>query len=436
MELTADDGKSLKSLLTAVNTLVKKVEEKIDTLSERMDRNFAELKLQMHDEIAEAKTAACEALELAQQSDAKAAEALRTAVQCKEAVKLANEQRDYMKYQFEESQSEKNELQEEVNHLNNYSRKNNLVIRGITEKKDENCNELIRNFLKNNLQLSAECVDSLQIARSHRLGGPPPPGQKWVRPIIMRFSYYRDRQVVWNARAKLAKSNLTLSENFSKDTDFNRRKLYPIYNFAKKSNTYEGKVALFEDTLLVNSVKYSVNNLNSLPPDLHPKHFCSKSNASAYVFGGILSEAHPFSNWYSTPMNFDGQSYANLEQAYMYHKAIENNDMKAARAIKFTVNPRKIKKLGSAIKMPDKDKWDAQKAELMVKLVRAKFSENESLKKSLLDTGDRKLGESGRDTFFSMGLPLTSRDVLDHTKWRGKNHLGQALEIVRDELRG
>ena len=73
-----------------------------------MDRNFAELKLQMHNEIVEAKTAACEALELAQQSEAKAAEALRTAVQCKEAVKLANEQRDYMKYQFEESQSEKN----------------------------------------------------------------------------------------------------------------------------------------------------------------------------------------------------------------------------------------------------------------------------------------------------------------------------------------
>ena len=165
-------------------------------------------------------------------------------------------------------------------------------------------------------------------------------------------------------------------------------------------------MALFEDTLLVNSVKYSVNNLNSLPPDLHPKHFCNKSNASAYVFGGILSKAHPFSNWYSTPMNFDGQSYANLEQAYMYHKAMENNDMKAAPAIKFTVNPRKIEKLGSAIKMSDKDKLDAQTAELMVKLVRAKFTENESLKKSLLDTGDRKLGESGRDTLISIGSPV------------------------------
>ena len=157
MELTADDGKRL----TAVNTFVKKVDEKIDTLSERMDRNFTELKLQklMHNEIADVKTATCTALELAQQSEAKAAEALRTAVQCKEAVKLANEQRDYMKYQFEGSQGEQNELQEEVHHLNNYSRKISLAIRGITEKKDENCDKLITNFLQNNLQLSSECVD-------------------------------------------------------------------------------------------------------------------------------------------------------------------------------------------------------------------------------------------------------------------------------------
>ena len=67
----------------------------------------------------------------------------------------------------------------------------------------------------------------------------------------------------------------------------------------------------------------------------------------------------------------------------------------------------------------------------MVKLVRDKFTENESLKKSLLDTGDRKLGESGRDT-----LILIGRDILDHNKLRVKTHLGQALEIVRDELRG
>ena len=157
MELTADDGKRL----TAVNTFVKKVDEKIDTLSERMDRNFTELKLQklMHNEIADVKTATCKALELAQQSEANAAEALRTAVQCKEAVKLANEQPDYIKYQFEGSQGEQNELQEEVHHLNNYSRKISLAIRGITEKKDENCDELITNFLQNNLQLSSECVD-------------------------------------------------------------------------------------------------------------------------------------------------------------------------------------------------------------------------------------------------------------------------------------
>ena len=103
------------------------------------------------------------------------------------------------------------------------------------------------------------------------------------------------------------------------------------------------KVSLKEDNLFVNSVKYNVDNMNNLPGDLHPKHFCSKSNATTEVFGGIMSEAHPFSNWAPSPFNYEGIMYANLEQAYMYHKSVENNDVAAARAIRYTINPRDIK---------------------------------------------------------------------------------------------
>ena len=56
------------------------------------------------------------------------------------------------------------------------------------------------------------------------------------------------------------------------------------------------KVCLKEDNLFVDSVKYNVDNMNSLPGDLHQKHFSSKSNATTEVFGGIMSEAHHFSN--------------------------------------------------------------------------------------------------------------------------------------------
>ena len=123
--------------------------------------------------------------------------------------------------------------------------------------------------------------------------------------------------------------------------------------------------------VFVNSVNYNVDNVNNLPGDLH---FCNKSNATTEVFGGIMSEAHPFGNWAPSPFNYERIMYANLEQAYMYHKSVENNDVVAARAIRYTVNPRDIKARGSSMKVIDHDKWDNMKAGLMVNLVSDKFT--------------------------------------------------------------
>ena len=195
-------------------------------------------------------------------------------------------------------------------------------------------------------------------------------------------------------------------------------------------------VSLKEDNLFVNSVKYNVDNMNNLPGDLHPKHICSKSNATTEVFGGIMSEAHPFSNWALFPFNYEGIIYANLKQAYMYHKSFENNDVAAAHAIWYTVNPRDIKARGSSIKVIDHDKWDNMKAGLMVNLVRAKFTQNDNLKKMLMDTKEKQLGETSRDPFLSIGSPLTRNYVLDTSEWTGANHLGLALHTVKDELCG
>ena len=51
--------------------------------------------------------------------------------------------------------------------------------------------------------------------------------------------------------------------------------------------------------------------------------------------------------------------------------------------------------------------WNAVKGDLMLELVRAKYGQNDDLKQLLLDTGSRRLGETGKDSFFSIGLPLT-----------------------------
>ena len=69
-------------------------------------------------------------------------------------------------------------------------------------------------------------------------------------------------------------------------------------------------------------------------------------------------------------------------------------------------------------------------------VLREKFTQNEDLKTQLLDTAQLKLGETGRDQVFSIGLSLTNPEVLNINKWkRNGNKLGIALEKIRNELR-
>ena len=80
------------------------------------------------------------------------------------------------------------------------------------------------------------------------------------------------------------------------------------------------------------------------------------------------------------------------------------------------------------------DNWNAVKGDLMLELVPSKYDLNDDLTQLLLDTGSRRLGETGKDSFFSIGLPLTLPDVLVTKKWKS-NHLGNTLEIARRDFR-
>ena len=66
----------------------------------------------------------------------------------------------------------------------------------------------------------------------------------------------------------------------------------------------------------------------------------------------------------------------------------------------------------------------------------AKFSQNEDLKKKLLDTGDAWLVECAHsDTIWACGIRLDEDERFDASKWRGQNILGFALMEVRSILR-
>lgn len=101
-------------------------------------------------------------------------------------------------------------LQAENEKLEQYSRRNSLRIMGIEEGTNENTENIVLQLLANKLTLSVlpEHVD-----RCHRVGDPR---KGMCRPIIIKFTSYRYRNMVFMNKKKLQGTKITIKEDLTK----------------------------------------------------------------------------------------------------------------------------------------------------------------------------------------------------------------------------
>ena len=90
------------------------------------------------------------------------------------------------------------------------------------------------------------------------------------------------KSTVWNAKTNITDRGYFISENFSRATDYNRRKLYAVFNKAKHMDQFMGKISLMGDVLIIDCVKYTVDTLNKLPNELNPRQFSEKTVGGNY----------------------------------------------------------------------------------------------------------------------------------------------------------
>ena len=134
-----------------------------------------------------------------------------------------------------------------------------------------------------------------------------------------------------SAISQLTDTKVSISENYSADTEYNRNKLYMIYRKAKSIDKYTQKVFLNGDVLILEGKRYYVDDLADLPADLHPRLFNEKANDKCYVFGGVHSKFNPFSNWYPCRIQHGDHSFKSVEQAnYQHSKAVYVGDVTSA----------------------------------------------------------------------------------------------------------
>ena len=147
-----------------------------------------------------------------------------------------------------------------------------------------------------------------------------------------------------------------------------------------------------------------------------------------------MSEFSPFSNWYPCDIKSDGHAFRSLEQAFQFRKAVYCGDKASAVMLQHTTDPRRAKELGSKISGLDQTDWEKKRSDVMMELVKVKFSDP-VLKAELLKTGNLKLIEAGTYRYYATGLPFTSKDMYSPKKCTGLNKLGVILCDVRKQIK-
>jgi hypothetical protein len=143
-----------------------------------------------------------------------------------------------------------------------------------------------------------------------------------------------------------------------------------------------------------------------------------------------------YSQWHKAPMTIDRVDFTTCEQYMMYQKAMLFNDKDIAYQILLTNNAKEQKSLGRMVQNFDKAVWDKACLGIVYKGNYAKFTQNEDLREQLLSTGDRILVEaSPLDSIWGIGMSEDDAAVENPANWKGLNLLGQAITLVKQELK-
>jgi hypothetical protein len=129
------------------------------------------------------------------------------------------------------------------------------------------------------------------------------------------------------------------------------------------------------------------------------------------------------SNFYPVSINYDGDVYPSVENAFQAAKTAKEN-----RAPFLTCHPSIAKKLGRKVKL--RKDWEKSKKDLLLYLLKVKFMHPE-LRKRLLSTGNTILVEENtwHDNFWGKCIcPLC--DSVSHL-----NVLGDLLMQVRESMK-
>ena len=250
-----------------------------------------------------------------------------------------------------------------------------------------------------------------------------------TRPILVSFERQTDRDLIYSRRMDMRHTqdfnHVWINEDLGAAS---KRKRGLIRMIAKEAQNQGVDCRTGKFSLVVNNQKIDEDNLDDLPPSLHPTSLKQVQIDKSTV--AYQSEFAPFSNFFPCIVQVGQHKLFCLEQALQFMKAKTLNKPLAATKIYLSRNVRFIKQLGS--ELGTSDAWEARKFDVMYGLLKKKSDQHPPLKALLLRTAGLQLVEATPDRTWGCGATLSS-NVLRRHEWPGRNKHREILMTVRDE---
>ena len=325
-------------------------------------------------------------------------------------------------------------LQERLSRIETSQLDNNVILTGIQEQQWEKFEitrqrvidviaEALHGTEDENALLKAQQVS---IAKCRRIGKYR---MNFNRPISITFQCRDDKDLLMSNKHRLP-AGIYANDEYPIHVKQTRDRLRPLLRYAKSLPEYRDNCKLIGDKIMINGLKYGIDELHRLQPGLEAYRAAQRMDDDTIAFHGELS---PYSNFHPSPFMINGHTYHSAEQWIQYTKSMMFGDSYTANLILRCDNALEAKKLSHQINGVDHNKWRLEGYEACFPGLKENFLQNPPLKSMLNTTKPKLLVEASTDHLWGTGIGLRDVKVLNKNCWSGHGWLSNMLHDIRDQ---
>jgi len=166
-------------------------------------------------------------------------------------IRMLSKENEELKTSLEEIRDLHKQLKDQLIDTKRREMRDNLIFHNIEEKRQrdkygkvfEDTEAVLNEFIESRLEL-----ENIKFERVHRMPTNYDPKRTDPRPIVAKFSYFKDREAVRRSGYKLKGTLFGINEQFPEEIEETRRQLYPIASHFRKQKK---RVVLVRDRLFV-----------------------------------------------------------------------------------------------------------------------------------------------------------------------------------------